>query len=554
MYSINTAYRLLKNAIHKLSSRLERRYLHERLKAANRRRGPAVARQRGTAERPVIIGDGIYGNVGHFFRLRLFLEALPERENCELIGLLSHATDVTERRQLEQLGFRRFLYIDDAPILDQHREAAHALLSNVGSHADMLSLALPDDIPAYIFYDTVLKERHHPRPPLDDDCWCEYLAQLLRNLDFCRSVVNDNKVARVVLSHPWKNEFAALLWQALGANIPTYHLSSEHETIRIYHLKDREDYRTPKEVLSYREFCDLPETMRGHAAEAGLRHLEALTTGMTSDINGRNAYRPDQRLANRRMFRETLGLEGQRPLILVYTHAWFDFPHIFAMSNFVDFLDWFETTLAAAHENDRAYWLFKPHPLESWYGHFHLKDIAGSLPSHIRILPADSDTLTSIACSDTIVTLHGSIAFEAAARSIPVICGDRSFYSDWRFAYTAQSRDEYGALLGKADRIEPPHASVDQEAAAFAYFANGHHPANAHLLKLHCDSETLPLTREIIDLLNSNDPAINHEIEAISAWLREGHHSYSVYQKVAQLKHSENNSATVPGSVQVSNP
>lgn len=135
-----------------------------------------------------VIADGLWYNPNHFLRLRLFVEALAQRGDYSLLGVLRRVDGARPRRALERIGFREFVYIDDD---EEFRTSdflaeADALLSAARTHADVLTLQLPDELPAYTYYDTVLKVAAHAQPPLDNPAWRRVLAETLRNLAIYR--------------------------------------------------------------------------------------------------------------------------------------------------------------------------------------------------------------------------------------------------------------------------------------------------------------------------------------------------------------------------------
>ena len=189
-----------------------------------------------------VIADGMWDNPNHFLRLRLFLEALPNIENYRLLGVLRRRDDRT-RRTLEAMGFHEFIYIEEHDSRTENFLAeARSLLSGTRTHADLLKLALPEALPAYTYYDTVLKLARHPQPPLDDPLWLQCLAETLRNSAIYRALFGQVEATHVVLSHPWKNEYATLMWSALKRNIPAYHLTGYCEGIRVRRFLKPEDY------------------------------------------------------------------------------------------------------------------------------------------------------------------------------------------------------------------------------------------------------------------------------------------------------------------------
>src|SRR5262249_8694378 len=147
--------------------------------------------------------------------------------NYQLLGLLRSRVDRRERRALERIGFSEFVFIDEDEEFraSEFLGAADELLHGLKSHGDLLALQLPEGIPAYTWYDTVLKLARHPQPNLDHPLWRTCLAEVLRNAAIYRRELATREVAHVALSHPWKSEWADLMWLALVRGIPASHLT-----------------------------------------------------------------------------------------------------------------------------------------------------------------------------------------------------------------------------------------------------------------------------------------------------------------------------------------
>lgn len=476
-----------------------------------------------------VIADGMWDNPNHFFRLRLFLEALPNIENYHLLGVLRRRDDRT-RRTLEAMGFHEFIYIEEHDSRTENFMAeARSLLSGARTHADLLKLALPEALPAYTYYDTVLKLARHPQPPLDDPLWLQCLAETLRNSAIYKALFEQVEATHVVLSHPWKNEYATLMWSALKRNIPAYHLTGYCEGIRVRRFLKPEDYCTPVEHLSYGEYQALPEDVRTKLCDEGTTYLEQREAGISTDINARHAFRPGLRQTTRAIARQALGGKPGRPLAVIYAHVWFDFPHTFAMSNFTDFLDWMRFTIEHIRKLKGVDWVLKPHPTEHWYGGFRLEDILDDLPPHVRIAPDATDSLTTMLAADTVITVHGTVALEAAAHGLAVIAADRSYYGDWPFAKVASSREDYARLLTLIDGQLPIEPEVRAAAAACFVAALGQPSATDGRLSLRCDSLTTELYEDVLSLLGSGRENFITERNRIKRWLESGKGSYAVH-------------------------
>jgi hypothetical protein len=497
---------------------VERRYAE--------RRTPVSSGSRG-----VIVCEGMWDNPNHFFRLGVTLAALPERGQCRLLGVLRRRSQRHQRRTLESLGVTEFVYLDEHRLrAEQFLDQARALLRDVASHRDLLRIELPDGFPAYAYYDTVLKIARDPRPPLTSPLWLTTLAEVLRNLAIYAELFGREHIMRVLTSHPWKNEFATLCWTAIHRAVPCQYVTGFCEATRIRSLTRAEDFATPVEHLPFHEFLALPAPARARLVEYGTAYLAERERGTSSDINTRYAFRPDLRAFARSDARRALGVPLDRPLVAVYSQVWFDFPHTFGMQNFTDFLDWIRFTAAEAARHTHVTWLLKPHPCDPWYGSLRLADVIGAVPAHVRLCPEATDSLTVQLAADAVVTVHGTIGIEAAARGLPVLCADRSYYSDWEFSTVAKSREDYAALLSSIDTLTPPTDEGRARATAFAALALA--PPPTRILRTSCDTSGPMLYGEILDRLDRSADAVAGETAAIAQWLAAGHSSYAAYQTV----------------------
>jgi len=499
----------------RLRRRVERRY-HERYAAL-----PADSRR-------VILCEGMWDNPNHFFRLGLALAASPEAARCRLIGVLRRPGARRERRTLESLGVREFVYLEEHRLhRAQFIEPARRLLRGTASHRDLLRLELPHGFPAYGYYDTVLKVARDPQPALASPLWLTVLAEVLRNLAIYDDLFGREQIVRVFSSHPWKSEFATLCWTAIHRAVPCYYLTGFCETTRIRFLETVDDFATPVEHLPLEQFLALPPSAQARLIAYGRGYLAERERGASSDINTRHAFRPEARELERSAARRALGVPDDRPLVAVYSQVWFDFPHTFGMQHFTDFLDWIRFTVAEVAGHTQLTWLLKPHPCDPWYGSLRLADVVGRLPSHVRLCDEATDSTTVQLASDAIVTVHGTIGIEAAARGLPVLCADRSYYSDWGFTHVAKSRDDYAALLASIHTLPAP--TDEQRGRAMAFAALSLAPPPTGLLRTSCDTSGPMLYREILSRLDGDPAALRAETKAIEEWLGTRAPSYAAY-------------------------
>jgi hypothetical protein len=490
---------------------------------------PVGATRRGAR---VVVCEGMWDNPNHFFRLHLMLSAMPDIGECRLIGILRRRSERAQRRSLAALGVSEFVYLEEHSVSAEAFAAeARRLLSGVRRHRDLVDLPLPHRLPAYIYYDTVVKQTRHPQPPLDLPLWHRALAELLRNLEIYRRLFAQHDIVRVVTSHPWKSEYAALVWTSLVHDVVSYYVTGFCDSTRIRRFSGLSDFATPIEHGTSKEYDALPLGTQRRLVDYGAAYLAERDRGTSTDINARYAFHPERRHAERATARQALGLPSDRPVAAVFTQAWFDFPHTFGMQNFTDFLDWIRCTAARVAENTAVSWLLKPHPCDDWYGGVRLRDLVGTLPPHVRICAEDTDSVTARVAADAIVTVHGTIGIEAAARGLPVVNADRSQYTDWGFTHLATSREHYAALLAGIGDLAPPTPAQRDRAMAFAALSLAPPPAELGLLRPSCDTSDPPvLYREIAARFRNGDPGWERERRAIGEWLASGHPCYAAYQ------------------------
>lgn len=503
-----------------------------------RRQPPPIA----YGARRVVVVEGLWDNPNHWLRLWMFLHAMLPDVPLDVVAILRPQDDWVKRRSLEALGVRRFVYLNDIhhPPARFHSRA-EGLLAGATSLRDMLRLELPDGLPAYVFVDTVIKEQRNPQPPVQGNpVWAEVLAELLWLSEFYRELFEQHDVSAVVSSHAWKNEFASLCWTALRRKIPFYYMIAHYNSIRIRKMASPEDYRAPNEHLSFAGFCALSEDIRKGLIERGRAYMAERFEGASDFIVIRYAIKPNLRNQNRADLVQSLGLDPRKPLVVVYAHSWFDFPHTQAMTNFTDPLDWIMFTLETVTPLTDVNWAFKPHPCDRWYGNIRLADLVSGLPSHIAIVPEESDSLAVQSAAEALVTIQGSIAIEAAAAGKTVLCADRSMYTDWGFAHTAASREDYAAKLRTITKLAKPTVEQSERAMAFAATALAPPPLESGSLRLTCDTLYIEdkLYPSLKRILRWKQHAIHEETASLRRWLNSPHQSYNVWRAIDYLAHA----------------
>lgn len=485
----------------------------------------------------IVVCEGMWDNPNHWFRLWMYLHALLSDRQLDVVAVLRSKGARKERATLQAIGIRRFRYLDDAEDCDAVvRSRAESLLRNVTSAQDMLELSLPNEYPAYAYYDTVVKLEKHPQPAISQNPnWLSTLLDVFRLTQFYAELFDGNDVSCVVSSHPWKNEYALLCWTALKRGIPFSYVTAHYNSIRIRRMSSPDDYKAPNEHLTFEEYTALVPEVRMRLIERGRKYLEEHFNGGSDFVVNRYAINPELRNHSRTDLLLQLGLDPDKPLAVVYAHSWFDFPHAQDMRNFTDPLDWIQLTIETIAEVTDINWILKPHPCDQWYGVLGIRDLIRKLPAdHLAILPEPCDSLAVQNAADVLVTIHGSVGIEASAYGKPVLCADRSYYTNWGFTHTARSRQDYVEKLRSISRLAKPTRDQSERAMAYGATALGPPPAGTEYLETPCDSLYLEgtLYRQLEDLCLNRMNSVRREIDSLRKWIESSADSYNVWRTI----------------------
>ena len=119
-----------------------------------------------------------------------------------------------------------------------------------------------------------------------------------------------------------------------------------------------------------------------------------------------------------------------------------------------------------------------------------MKKLFKNVPSHIKILNFNEDSYTALVASDVIITIFGTVGFEAASQNKIVINADHSHYKMWRISYTAKSKAHYKELLTDINSLNPPDENIISKGSAVAYFSSAPHPQELGFLRYVDDSNS----------------------------------------------------------------
>tara|TARA_X000000950_G_scaffold41682_1_gene45715 strand:+ start:21838 stop:23400 length:1563 start_codon:yes stop_codon:yes gene_type:complete len=475
-----------------------------------------------------VLLEGFWHNYNHFFRLNVFLRGLFLKSNYKLIAILYKKDN--SFRLFKLMGVKKFYFLEDLPIQKKDIEQAKNLLKKIKSHSEIFNLVLPYNIPIDIIYDTVSKDCRHPQPDLNDKKWVEKLSDVFRLIRFYKKIFNENKIEHLILSHPYKNEYGVALWLAIKEKIKCYHLTGNYEVMRVKKFNKSEDFYQPFEALNYKKYLSLSKLKKDELLKKSLNFFEFKKTSSNTDINHQLAYN----IQNNSSILKKFNIPKSRKVILVACHSWYDFSHAFGMRNFTDFYDWIYEIINIIPEIKDVSWIFKTHPTENWYDGFKLNQLKLIIPKNVIILNNEYSIDQVLNITNCVITYHGTIALEATSRGLPVLCADKSYYSDWNFCYVASSRKLFIDKIKAIKKLRKPNIYQINKSKIFAYLSLGPNSND-----LNEDEFTLPadhlskfiLIQRMLTFIIFKNSILTKQYKLINRWINSDSENLSIFQR-----------------------
>ena len=480
-----------------------------------------------------VLVDGMWDNPNYWTRYALLRAALGLWRSQEH-GLLGEWNRARVSRTFEGLGI---VPLEDFRIttagLRRQRERARAMAATVTSAGDAMDLTWPEDFPAAVAYDGILRRQRRGDVDPGDPMLATHIAEQLACLAAAGVLLDRGEYDLVVLSHALNFDFAALAWCALRRGIDTVVLYGNYGSNRFVRIDAPAALFDFANIPSREQFDTLEPEAFSYMRDKGRVLLEGRLAGTSDDIGAVYAFQKTLNGMNRERIVAELGLDPAKPVICVYASNWFDFPHGAPMVHFIDFRDWIDATLAVAAATPEINWLFRPHPCDTWYGAVSGPTLADLVHAtacpHVHLVPADWNGAELMGAIDGGVTYFGTVAIELPVAGKPALLADRGWYGHLGFARLPESRQDYLELLAT-----PWWQTVDLEACraraeAFAgwWFAM---PDWLEPIRLRDDSSQEAIWQTLPAWLEDGREAIGQEIATIADWMTAGERHLNVYR------------------------
>lgn len=481
-----------------------------------------------------VLIDAQWDNPNYWLRVSLLRAALGLAYGSET-GLLGEFRQNECSRTMDILGIREqkrysAIRIDRRAIRGLSRELAHS----ARSADDVLGWKLPENVPAVMLYDGILKRQRLATIDVRRRDFPQLVEEGLLGIARAKHLLDEHKFGLVVISHPFDFTYGSIAWQALQRNIPVVLPYGLFGVTRMTHMRCPQDLFSFYDRPTRTEIDALPHR-RAHALAAiGKQYLSGRLEGKADDLASVYAFQRRTGTIDRAEICSRFGWDAGKPIVGFYASNWYDWPHQLGMSQFRDFLDWTEATFAVARTHTDVNWLFKSHPCEEWFGNVSLASIldqCGHAP-HVAVADAQWNNTSVMQSIDALITYHGTAGVECASLGKPVLVPDKGKYDDCGFIKVAQDRADYLHLLKTEWWRDMDLEDCQRRAEVFAgwWFCA---PEWQGQFILADDPKGNALYDIIPELLGHNESLVVREIEHLKAWYHSGHaysHTYKMMQ------------------------
>lgn len=232
--------------------------------------------------------------------------------------------------------------------------------------------------------------------------------------------------------------------------------------------------------------------------------------------------------------RAELGLVPGRKLATIFCHILYDATFFYGDSLFRDYEEWLVETVRAAIANPAMDWVVKVHPVNVWRSKMDgvameqlevqtLRKAFGTLPPHVKIMPADTkvNTWSLFHAIDYGLTVRGTVGMELPCLGVPMVTAGTGRYGGRGFTIDPATPGDYRALLGRLHEVpllDPATVSLARRYAWGTFFRR---PIRLNTFRLDFTIEGRnPLLSPNVLIFASPDQG--GDLRRLAGWMAEG--------------------------------
>lgn len=484
----------------------------------------------------VALLDATYDNPNYWYHLSLMSSAL-NIDMASSISLLGKYANKQISYTLDDLGVGKKVYYKNVKrVLQEDVERiAQELINSASGPDDVINWKLPEQFPARVFYDTLLKKQRNGFVDVDHPNFQQDVEDSLSAIFVTREILKSNSVQVLLASHNIGEIAAPLCWNAMRMGIPVYVLYGDFGGPRYIKVTNEPEFCRCVSAPTVEEFALLTASQKNALNRNGKEYLNQRFAGVAGDIGSTLAFGGKETGPEFDQLLKEFGWEKEKPIVSVYVPNWFDFPNSLGLERFRDFYDWMEEVFTVAKTADHVNWLIRAHPLDKRYGvrgEMSVRAMTDRLAcGHVRNCPENIGSGTVIKHSAGVLTALGSVGLEANYFDTPAIVSERAWYGGFGFVVEPGSREKYLEALRTNWWEQVDTAEAKEKMETFAGFYYGY-PSWQKGLILRDNTVQEELYDDLNILFEKARVQIGKEVSEIEEWIQSDYKQYHVFKNL----------------------
>jgi hypothetical protein len=445
-------------------------------------------------------------------------------------------------------GVDRFVAWNDF-LRPSDAEAADDLMAGIGSFTDLVSLRRASSRVGKYAASTALRQLRlgtiDDRADAVRECFAPYVRSSVAYASASERLVAAVKPDLVLSMDPGYTPRGELYDACLAAGIDTITWNAAHcnNTLMLkrYHSDNSDVHPASLSDATWQRLQREPWTDAKRRAIRDELHRAYTSGDWYSEVGTQFNTRPVTSVE----LRKRLGLDPGRKTAVIFPHIFWDGTFFWGVDLFSSYAEWFVETVRAAAANTCVNWIIKVHPAhrvknarEGVYGECSemaaIREHFGELPSHIRLMPPDSDvnTFSLFDVMDYCVTVRGTVGIEAATFGIPALTAGSGRYDRRGFTVDSTSRSEYLERIARIHEIPRLSDAARELAERYAYGLFVRRPLRLSTVRLEYQKDAKASPHTYVGVRTPEELRNAPDLRAFSDWVISGREDFDADDKV----------------------
>ena len=483
-----------------------------------------------------ILLDGIWENNLHWLRIHLTLKGIYKLHGNNFFVIKKKKRSFFSDLILKSFNIQENIIID-AKFDKKYTHQSKKILKNVISTKDLFNKKLKYNFPTFLFHDSHLRRNKIPTVNYNDKKkLIEDLALQLYLLDQISKYLDNYKFNAVIISHFHGMYYSTLVWLSLIRKTRVYIVGTYNNNLTMSIMKNVNNHKKMLYDLPYKsDISKLTKKHKDFISNLGRKYLKGLLSDKVSSAKLAGSYKYDNKEINSlKTLNKYLNFKKNKKLIIIYSHAYPDFPNYYGKAWYYDYFNWLLNVIKIAKKISSYNFLIKPHPAEDFYN-CNTKDILSKikLSENIKILNNKfSPDKKILKFSSLCITATGTAFFEHISYGKKALISNLHHSSDVLKEFTYSSFPELSKKIKNIKKVKK--VSKKQMLKAQMVLGIIYSSFNKNL-KLPYNWNHFEQTKALSLYLDKNHSNFKKEYKAVENFATSKFQRYQVYRKINRI-------------------